>query len=233
MTGKKIKELLGRQNTNPMLEFISEDTDAQELIEKILYPTRRPYYIERYKNSNYWPTLGVKKVLLDIRNAKIVLLSELWRQSKSILSAINRLSYTEWWGLIENERSIRRIVSKYYIARRPLSNETDVVKDVIIEWFFALQDKIIEKLSLLVNRPRKKHESDFEYGMTLWKLVCLHQHKINSQGRNKSKMKIPLYIAHSNIFSDAKQITIESVEGNIKTQRVNELIKKLDEVLEN
>ena len=215
-----------------MLEFISEDHEAQELIEKILYPTRKPYYIERYKNSNYGPTPGVKKVLLDIRNARIVLLSELWRQSKSILSAINRLSYTEWWGLIENERSVRRILSKYYIARSPLSTETDLAKDVIIEWFFALQDKIIEKLSLLVNRPRKEYESDFEYGMTLWKLVCLHQHKINSQGRNKSKMKIPLYIAHTNIFSDTKQAIIDSAESNIKIQRVNELVKKLDEVLE-
>ena len=156
----------------------------------------------------------------------------MWLTYKTIQATINDRNKLENRWHIENEKSIRRIVSDYYRSIKPGANEDlTAYEDAMREAAYAAQDRAIEKLTLTLKNS-SNFKSDFERALAIEKLIQAHQLRIENHGWNRSRGN-PLVMQqqnnHINIIN--QNVDNYAVEWN-KEAKVKALISKLDSILD-
>jgi len=211
--------------------IIESDPDVQEqlgLMDSILSTPEESTVI---KNSK-WPQLWIKQEALEKRNNTIVDYCTMGMTYKTILRNINARNEIEQRGYIENEWSIRRIVSDYYRSIKPRASEDlSAIEDAMREAAYAAQDRAIEKLALTLKKTGK-FKSDFERAIAIEKLIQAHQLRIENRWWNKTRatpFSAQQNNTHINIINQhVNNVVIEgSKEGSVKS-----LLGELDKLLD-
>lgn len=179
--------------------------------------------------SSKWGWISREKIAE--RNEYIIGLYVMGLSAKTILNQVNKAAIEKWWGILDDDWSIRKIVSKYFKDKIPDWNARVAYFEWLKEASYSQQENLIEKMALHIRN--KSNWKEFEYQDALEKLFKMQQSLIENRNWNDSRANPLINISNTtnqlNVFTEWKSLVDGSPQAN---QVIGRLLGKLGQKFE-
>ena len=199
---------------------VEQTPEVQEILNKDLW---EEIYRLVKAPTMHWPTPWVPHTILKKRNDYIVWLYGIWLSTQTIINNSNKRAEINGWGRIHTEKSIKRIISKYYNNQSPSTKNIKFHNEWMREATFAQQTLIMENMAIKIQN--RKQWRPFEEIKAMEALYRMRQQMIENRNFNMSNRNYRMYTTPAEAYETNK----EKSKNTFTSPALDKLKKRLAE----